>query len=207
MARSDGHGEGARSAAGSQRSRSPRRARFRPAFVEPSGNFAAAASRILSRDATEMDEAVDLINGAAQPGNDGGIRLGHARSKTLHPLVRKRVGPKRIASAPLPRGGGRGERGAAPLPGPWPAVLEEPDAPPAGARRRAGLRQPWRRGRRGGVAAEAVAQSPRGAVVCVLAGTRARGPPPARGETAYRGSIGRGERYGRPPAYARQGAG
>ena len=34
-----------------------------------------------------------------------------------------------------------------------------------------------------------------------------RGPPPARGDTACRGSIGRGERCGRPPAHTRQRAG
>ena len=48
---------------------------------------------------------------------------------------------------PLPRRSGRGDAGATPLPGPWPAVLEEPRPSPAGVGRRGGLRQPRQRGR------------------------------------------------------------
>ncbi len=50
---------------------------------------------------------------------------------------------------PLPRGGGRGDAGAAPHSQPWPAVLEEPAPSPPGQRRRGRLRQPPWRGRRG----------------------------------------------------------
>ncbi len=57
---------------------------------------------------------------------------------------RQRARPHR----PLPGCAGRGDRSAAPLPGPWPAVLEEPRPAPPGAGRRGGPRQPRQRRRR-----------------------------------------------------------
>ena len=82
-----------------------------------------------------------------------------------------------------------GEASEVPRRSPGRGVLEEPGAPPAGARRRAGLRQPRRRDRRGGLAALAVPQGPRGAVVCALDGTagRNRWTEPARGDRPGQG--------------------
>jgi len=100
---------------------------------------------------------------------------------------------------PLPRRGGRGDRGKAPLPEPRPAVLEEPRPSPAGARR--GGRMSQRRERRAAVGAGRESGAGRGVERSArCAGSARRSAPPVRSSdvpATCRGAIGVAKRRGR----------